>query len=134
MQAPPAQLAAAPYAAPRRDAPAHHLHHPRSSNPGDDEVVAEVLRHVEATFDAIRLGLQSYCVSDYVRATLLQPATSLVTKQVRARIASPRLHDWPRGLPCTRTRRCLLQVLRHSYVSEQHCSPIVNVTGSMFWW
>ena len=53
-----------------------------SSNRGDSEVYGAVLRHVEEMFDAIRLRLLEYGVTNYVRAKLLQPVTSLAMKQV----------------------------------------------------
>ena len=54
-----------------------------SSNAGDGDVYAAVLEHVDDMFDAIRGGLLDYDVSNYIRASLLQPITSLATKQVR---------------------------------------------------
>ena len=53
-----------------------------SSNAGDSTVYGEVLAHVEDMFDTIRGALLDYDVTNYIRASLLQPITSLATKQV----------------------------------------------------
>jgi hypothetical protein len=52
------------------------------ANPGNTRVYKDVLRHAETMFDTIREALLAYGVSNCVRASLLQPMTSISMKQV----------------------------------------------------
>jgi hypothetical protein len=51
------------------------------SNTSDTQVYKDALTHAERMFDAVREASLSYGISNYVRAALLQPMTSVSMRQ-----------------------------------------------------